>query len=59
MAAESFLISQGMLETSNVSPVIEISNMIQLSRAYASTANIMEQAQRTQSQAINKITKFA
>lgn len=57
--AEGFIITQGMLETSNVSPVLEITNMIQLSRAYAATANIIEQTQRSQTQAINKITKFA
>ena len=57
--AEGYIISQGMLETSNVSPVLEISNMIQLSRAYAQTASVMEEVQRTQSQAINKITRFA
>lgn len=59
MPAENFLISQGMLESSNVSPVLEISNMIQLSRAYSQTANLMDKVQQTQSNAINKITKFA
>lgn len=57
--ALDFRIAQGMLETSNVSPVLEISNMIQLSRAYAQTANLMDQVQRTQKQAINSIAKFA
>lgn len=57
--AEGFIITQGMLETSNVSPVLEISNMIQLSRAYAQTASLMEKVQQAQSQAINRITKFS
>lgn len=57
--AVDFRIAQGMLETSNVSPVLEISNMIQLSRAYSQTANLMEQVQRTQTQAINSLAKFA
>lgn len=57
--SEDFKLAQGMLENSNVSPVLEITNMIQLSRAYASTSNLIEQVQRTQSQAINKLTKFA
>lgn len=57
--ANGYIISQGMLETSNVSPVLEISNMIQLSRAYAETASVMEKVQQSQSQAINRITKFA
>lgn len=57
--AEGYLIAQGMLETSNVSPVLEISKMIELSRSYASTSSIMEKLQETQSSAINKITRFA
>mgnify|MGYP001949130760 FL=1 len=57
--SENFKLTQGMLETSNVSPVLEITNMIQLSRAYAQTANLLDQVQQTQSQAINKITRFA
>lgn len=57
--SENFRISQGMLETSNVSPVLEITNMIHLSRAYAQTSNLIDQVQQTQSQAINKLTKFA
>ncbi|MCC3860813.1 flagellar hook-basal body protein [Pseudemcibacter aquimaris] len=57
--AEGYLVTQGMLETSNVSPVLEVSNMIELSRSYASTSRTMEKLQETQSSAINKITKFA
>lgn len=57
--SEDFRLAQGMLENSNVSPILEVTNMIQLSRAYAQTSNLMEQVQRTQSQAINKLTKFA
>lgn len=57
--SENFRVSQGMLETSNVSAVLEITNMIHLSRAYAQTSNLIDQVQRTQSQAINNITKFA
>lgn len=57
--ATKFRITQGMLETSNVSPVLEISNMIHLSRAYAQTANVINKIQETQSNSINRITKFA
>ncbi|MBL4601488.1 MAG: flagellar hook basal-body protein [Emcibacteraceae bacterium] len=57
--SDNYKIAQGMLETSNVSPVLEITNMIQLSRAYAQTANLIDRVQQTQSAAINKITKFA
>jgi len=57
--SENFRIAQGMLETSNVSPVLEITNMIQLSRAYAQTANLIDKVQQTAKQAINSITKFA
>tara|TARA_R110002096_G_scaffold435927_1_gene664298 strand:- start:64344 stop:65084 length:741 start_codon:yes stop_codon:yes gene_type:complete len=57
--SENYRMAQGMLETSNVSPVLEITNMIQLSRAYAQTANLINQVQQTSKQAINSITKFA
>jgi len=57
--SENYRIAQGMLETSNVSPVLEITNMIQLSRAYAQTANLINQVQQSAKQAINSITKFA
>ena len=56
--SENYRLAQGMLETSNVSPVLEITNMIQLSRAYAQTANLIDQVQQTAKQAINSITKF-
>lgn len=57
--ATNFRIAQGMLETSNVSPVLEITNMIQLSRAYASTSSLMDKVQQTTSDAINRIARFA
>lgn len=57
--SEEYRLAQGMLETSNVSAVLEVTNMIHLSRAYAQTSNLIEQVQQTQSQAINKLTKFA
>ncbi|HRW28944.1 MAG: flagellar basal-body rod protein FlgF [Alphaproteobacteria bacterium] len=56
--SEEYKIAQGMLETSNVSPVLEITNMIQLSRAYAQTANLINDVQQSSKQAINSITKF-
>ncbi len=57
--SDNFRMSQGMLETSNVSAVLEVTNMIHLSRAYAQTANLIDQVQQTSSQAINSITKFS
>ncbi len=54
-----YRLAQGMLETSNVSPVLEITNMIHLSRAYAQTANLIDKVQQSTSSAINRIAKFA
>ncbi len=57
--AFNFRIAQGMLETSNVSPVLEITNMIQLSRAYAQTAKLIDRVQQSTTTAINRIARFA
>ena len=48
-------ISQGMLENSNVEPVVEISNMIEIMRAYQATASLTQQQETLLSQAIEKL----
>ncbi|MBT3373824.1 MAG: flagellar biosynthesis protein FlgF, partial [Rhodospirillaceae bacterium] len=40
---EGISVLQGMLETSNVLPIKEITKMIDLSRSYQSTANLMQE----------------
>ncbi len=48
-------INQGMLETSNVEPVIEISHMIEVMRAYQATANLTQSQEDMMRNAINKL----
>jgi flagellar basal-body rod protein FlgF len=40
--AEDARLRQGMLEGSNVKPILEITRMVQVSRAYESTAKMMD-----------------
>lgn len=53
--AEKGAIQQGMLETSNVEPVVEISHMIEVTRAYQLTANITQSQQDLMRQAVSKL----
>jgi len=55
--ATDYIITQGMTETSNVQPIIEVTRMIQVSRSYISTAKMMEKLQEAQSKAINQLAK--
>ena len=48
-------ISQGALETSNVQPVLEISHMIEVMRAYQATASLSQSQEDLTRQAINKL----
>ena len=50
-----FKISQGALESSNVQPVIEISHMIDVMRAYQATATMTQSQQDLLRQAIDKL----
>ena len=49
-------IQQGMLESSNVSPVTEISHMLEIMRSYQATANLSQSQQQLMSNAIDKIS---
>jgi flagellar basal-body rod protein FlgF len=53
--AEHGVIQQGMLEASNVEPVVEISHMIEVTRAYQLTANITQSQQDLMRQAVSKL----
>jgi flagellar basal-body rod protein FlgF len=47
--------SQGMLESSNVQPVVEISRMIEMMRAYEATSTLAKSADDMKRQAIQKL----
>jgi flagellar basal-body rod protein FlgF len=54
-SAGNFLLESGMLETSNVQPVIEISHMIEVMRAYQATATLSQTQEDLMRQAIDKL----
>ncbi|MEI9996369.1 MAG: flagellar basal-body rod protein FlgF [Rhizomicrobium sp.] len=55
VTADSFALQSGMLETSNVEPVIEISHMIEVMRAYQATATLTQTQEDLMRQAIDKL----
>jgi len=55
--ATDYSIIQGMTETSNVQPIIEVTRMIQVSRSYISTAKLMDKLQEAENKAINQLAK--
>jgi flagellar basal-body rod protein FlgF len=48
-------VAQGMLESSNVKPVIEISHMIEVMRSYEATSSLAKSQEDLQNQAITKL----
>jgi len=54
-SADGFTLQSGMLETSNVEPVIEISHMIEVMRAYQATATMTQTQEDLMRQAIDKL----
>jgi flagellar basal-body rod protein FlgF len=48
-------IRQGMLETSNVQPIVEISHMIEVMRAYQATATLSQTQEELMRQAVDKL----
>ena len=55
VTADNFKLQSGMLETSNVEPVIEISHMIEVMRAYQATATLTQTQEDLMRQAIDKL----
>ncbi len=55
VTADSFALQSGMLESSNVSPVVEISHMIEVMRAYQATASLSQSQEDLMRQAIDKL----
>lgn len=53
--ATNAVIAQGMLESSNVQPVVEISRMIEVMRSYDATATLSKSADDMRRQAIQKL----
>ena len=54
-SADSYTLNSGMLESSNVEPVIEISHMIEVMRAYQATATLTQTQEDLMRQAIDKL----
>jgi flagellar basal-body rod protein FlgF len=46
---------QGALEGSNVQPIVEMTNMIDVSRSYASAQKLIDQADQMRRQAIQEL----
>jgi flagellar basal-body rod protein FlgF len=55
ISAANAVLSQGMLETSNVQPVVEISRMIEVMRSYEATATLSQSTDDMKRQAIQKL----
>lgn len=55
--AKNYHITQGMIEGSNVQPIIEITRMIQVSRSYMETAKLINSLQQVKTKAINQLAK--
>ena len=56
--AEKARVRQGMLEGSNVNPVLEITRMIEVSRAYESTAKLMDSEADLSRRAIERMGRI-
>jgi flagellar basal-body rod protein FlgF len=50
------MIKQGAIESSNVEPVVEMSHMIEVMRAYQAVSNIMQTHDNLKRSAIDKLT---
>jgi len=55
IAPENIRLMQGALEGSNVQPIVEMTNMIEVSRSYASAQKLIDQADQMRRQAIQEL----
>lgn len=55
--AQNTLVKQGMIEGSNVNPIIEMTKMIDVSRAYQSTQRMLQNEHDRQTNMIQKMTR--
>jgi flagellar basal-body rod protein FlgF len=58
-AAPDAQLRQGMVERSNVKPVLEITNLIEITRSYERVAQLMNQAQELASRAVERLGRAA
>jgi len=56
--AEGYRIAQGVIERSNVEPVLEIAKMIDVTRSYVSTARLLDQTAKLKSRAIEELGRM-
>lgn len=57
MEAEGSTVHQYMVEESNVKPILEMTNMIEIMRSYQSTQKLIDSENERQQSAINKLAK--
>ena len=54
--ADNVSVHQGMIETSNVQPILEVTRMIEFSRAYQSAAGVISDAEELQRKAVSELS---
>jgi flagellar basal-body rod protein FlgF len=59
VAAPDAVVRQGQVERSNVQPVLEITNLIEITRAYERVARMMDQTESLSSRAIDRLGRAA
>ena len=57
--AESYMVNQGMLESSNVQPIIELTRMIEVNRSYDSVKKFIDKEDERQRTMIRKLNEQA
>ena len=57
--ADKSHVRQGMLESSNVEPITQITRLIEVSRAYENIANMMDQTGQLSTQAVDRLGRVA
>lgn len=58
-AAPDAVVRQGMLETSNVNPIIQVTKLIEVSRAYESITRMMEQTAELSRRSVERMGKVS
>lgn len=56
--SEDFTLVQGVVEASNVTPILEVTRMIEVSRAYSQTAKMLDRLQELETKSINRLARF-
>lgn len=57
--SQSYTVMQAMIEDSNVEPIIEISNLMSVSRRYQSVAQLLDRQQEMEANAINRLARVS